>query len=105
MDQMLRLILKVCFLFIFVYVISVAFIRLFTEETTISLEQLDGISKLPSFTICPSLYPGDNNTYAEFEANKNHSINGFMKDYVQLFDMIDASLYLLSEYTNKLVYF
>jgi hypothetical protein len=105
MDRLLRLILKAFFLFIFVYVMIGAFIRLLDEETTISLRQDKGISNLPSFTICPYLSFGSNGGYEEFDANKNYSINGFMNGSVDLYDMIDASLIIRPEYNTMLVSF
>jgi hypothetical protein len=56
---------------LFISTIIGAFIRLFDEKTTISLEQVDGISNLPSFTLCPYPMVTYNDSYEKFEANKN----------------------------------
>jgi hypothetical protein len=66
-----------------------SFIRLFDEETTISLEKVSGVAELPSLTICPLLYAGDvGDTYEEFVIQKNYTINDLMRNLVSPYDMI-----------------
>jgi hypothetical protein len=53
MHQEVRTFLRVCFLLILCFVIFRSSKRVSDEETSISMEQVNGVSELPSFTICP----------------------------------------------------
>jgi hypothetical protein len=75
-----------------------SFIRLFDEETTISLEKVSGVAELPSLTICPLLYAdvGDNNE--KFVIQKNYTINDLLRNLISPYDMIDAILSITTDY-------
>jgi hypothetical protein len=53
MQQEVRTFLRVCFLLFLCFVIFRSCKRLSDEETSISMEQVNGVSEMPSFTICP----------------------------------------------------
>jgi hypothetical protein len=74
-----------------------SFIRLFNEETTVSLKKVIGVSELPAFTICPFLSQWD--TYEKFELQKNYTINDLMRNSIK--DKIYALLLISTEYSTK----
>jgi hypothetical protein len=78
-----------------------SFIRLFDEETTISLEKVSGVAELPALTICPLLSPyALGETYKEFVMQKNNTINDLMRNLICPYDMIYASLAISTDYTT-----
>jgi hypothetical protein len=94
MHQEVRSFLRVCFLLILCLVIFRSCKRVSDEETSISMEHVNGVSELPSFTICPYFYDQE-----VVDEQANFTFADLMSDSVlSLFELVNGTLGSVIEY-------
>jgi hypothetical protein len=96
MHQEVRTFLRVCFLLILCFVIFRSCKRVIDEETSISMEHVNGVTELPSFTICPYF------TGTEVvDDQANFTFADLMSDsMLSLFELVNGTLGAFIEYNS-----
>jgi hypothetical protein len=88
MHQEVRTFLRVCFLLILCFVIFRSCKRVSDEETSISMEYVNGVSELPSFTICPYFVGQE-----VVDEQANFTFADLMSDsMLSLFELVNSTL-------------
>jgi hypothetical protein len=94
MHQEVRTFLRVCFLLILCFVIFRSCKRVSDEETSISMEYVNGVSELPSFTICPYFVGQE-----VVDEQANFTFADLMSDsMLSLFELVNSTLGTYIEY-------